>query len=151
MPALFARYGLKCTRHFRDVMARSPYMRKSAWDLKHYVDKLNAGTYGDAAPAPSRQAAADYGYMNCQNKADSKLLDSAYKRYFSHPRMDPVALHKACIEGELLQYLAPFVCGKNSERKAAYHRLLKTVYPLSQSVDYAGAHIMLIPICPFFR
>lgn len=148
VPALFGRYGLQCTRHFRDVMERSPYMRKSVWDLKHYVDKLDAGVPAERA-TPVRSVTADYGYMNCRKDGDAKRLDTGYKRYFAHPQTDPIALHKACLQGVLFQYLAPFVQWKGSQRKA-YARLLKTVYPLPQPFDLAGTPFLPVPMCGFF-
>ncbi|OJT03417.1 hypothetical protein TRAPUB_5994 [Trametes pubescens] len=139
IPALFERYGLQYTRHFRDVMAHSPYTRKSVWDLKHYVDKVKDGAPGDDASeaTPVRSVTADYGYMNYRKAGDGKLLDTAYKRYFAHPQTDPIALHEACIQGNLLPYLAPFVHWKASQKKA-YTRLLKNAYPLPQPFEYAG-------------
>ncbi len=133
IPTLFERYGLQCTLHFRDVMAHSPYTRKSVWDLKHYVDKLKAGTPGDdtSEVTPVRSVTADYGYMNCRKDGDGKLLDTAYKRYFAHALADPIALHEACIQGNLFKYLTPFAQWKASQ-KIAYARLLKTPYPLPQ-------------------
>ncbi|EIW61187.1 uncharacterized protein TRAVEDRAFT_44009 [Trametes versicolor FP-101664 SS1] len=141
IPALFERYGLQCTRNFRDVMAHSPYTRKSAWNLKHYVDQLNDGAPKDdasrATPVLIPSVTADYGYMNCRKDGDTKLLDTAYKRYFAHPRADPIALHEACIHGNLLTYLTPFAHWKASQKKA-YTRLLKNPYPLPQPFEYAG-------------
>lgn len=118
IPALFGRYRLQCTRHFRDVMAGTPHVNKSVWDLKQYVDKLNAGAGADSTTPPVRSAAADYGYINCKTHADRERLDAAYKRYFAHPQTDPIALHHACIQGKLLQYLAPFVQWEASQHHA---------------------------------
>lgn len=128
IPALFERYLLQCTRHFRDVMAGTPHVNKSVWDLKQYVDKLNAGAGADST-TPVRSAAADYGYINCKTHADRERLDTAYKRYFAHPQTDPIALHHACIQGKLLQYLAPFVQWEASQHHA-YAGLLWNMYPL---------------------
>lgn len=145
IPTLFERYGLQCTRHFRDVMARSPYVRKSVWDLKHRMDKLKEG--GPAAQdAPARSVAVDYGYRNCRKHEDTRKLDNVYKSFFAHPRADPMALHDACIQGKLLQYLAPFMRW-NASQKKAYDRLLKTEYPLLQPVDFAGTPALSAPIC----
>ncbi|KAL1945707.1 hypothetical protein VTO73DRAFT_1709 [Trametes versicolor] len=126
--ALFERYRLQCTQHFRDVMAGTPHVNKSVWDLKQYVDKLNAGA-GAYSTTPVRSAAADYEYINCKTHADRERLDAAYKRYFAHPQTDPIALHHACIQGKLLQYLAPFVQWEASQHHA-YAGLLWNMYPL---------------------
>ncbi|KAI0737745.1 hypothetical protein C8Q80DRAFT_1222771 [Daedaleopsis nitida] len=115
IPALFDRYRI------------TPRGHKSVWDLKHYVDQLLAGDEPPLIP-PVR---CDYGYGNCRNASEVTLLDELYKMLF-RKRVDPLALHEACVGGELLEFAKKHV--KLSPSTAKYARLLKNPYPLP-SVD----------------
>ncbi|EJF62170.1 hypothetical protein DICSQDRAFT_161066 [Dichomitus squalens LYAD-421 SS1] len=136
IPALFDRYEVDTSvvhfpmNHsplFLDVMSGSPRSYKSVWVLKQYIDQLICAEPDDVLePVPS--AAVDYGFVKCRNALDRKLLDDLYRRLFSERDADPLALHEACLKGQLLEYaqgsvkLAPYL--------TRYKRLLGNQYPL---------------------
>ncbi|TBU58668.1 hypothetical protein BD310DRAFT_948575 [Dichomitus squalens] len=136
IPALFDRYEVDTSvvhfamNHsplFLDVMFGSPRSYKSVWVLKQYIDQLICAEPDDVLePVPS--AAVDYGFFKCRNALDRKLLDDLYRRLFSERDADPLALHEACLKGQLLEYaqgsvkLAPYL--------TRYKRLLGNQYPL---------------------
>lgn len=134
IPALFKRYNIPLGDNpkFRDVMT-PPLGRgtnKSVWDLKQYVDQL-ASSQADNPPAPVRSVVCDYGFANCKDTSERKLLDDLYKKLFGLFGMDPLALHEACIKGELLEFAKKHV--KLAPWTAKYTRLLKNPYPLLDS------------------
>lgn len=130
IPELFDRHGISFsnTRLFRDVMSGTPHVNKSVWNLKHYIDELICTDMGKG-PTPIPSVSCDYGYFNCKVPAECKLLDDLYKYLFTELQVDPLALHEACLKGELLEF------AKNSGMKLSPHttkytRLLKNPYPL---------------------
>ena len=134
IPALFERYCGKSPlgnwELFCDVMAGPFGCNKSVWNLKQYIDQLTESG-SDNLPSPIRSVSCDYGYMNCRNPSERKLLDDLYKALFDEKRqhtVDPLALHDACIKGELLEFSKKHV--KLSPWTAKYTRLLKNPYPL---------------------
>ncbi|RPD67486.1 hypothetical protein L227DRAFT_25649 [Lentinus tigrinus ALCF2SS1-6] len=137
IPALFARHGIVSVardRLFLDVMSGSPIVFKSVWSLKQYVDQV-ASASPDQPPLPEPAVMCDYGFGNCKNAEEWKLLDELYKKLFAkgeYGEMDPLALHAACIKGELLEFVKGFV--KLSPWTAKYTRLLKNPYPLAMPV-----------------
>ncbi|TFK78488.1 hypothetical protein K466DRAFT_668423 [Polyporus arcularius HHB13444] len=134
IPALFDRYGIREMggRHycFLDAMSGSPIVFKSVWVLKHYIDQLDAADpHSPPTPAPSVQC--DYGYVNCKNPEEVKLLDKLYTQLLRKKARDvnPLELHAACLKGELLEFAKRFVT--LAPWTAKYTRLLKNAYPLS--------------------
>lgn len=133
IPALFDRYGLSlgAAPHFRDVMSGSPHMSKSVWNLKQYIDQLvPLPPNADELPPLIPSVRCDYGYMNCRSPAERKLLDDMYMQLFTKPGMDPLALHDACIQGKLLDFVKSHMKLGGKSAKAKYMRLLKNPYPL---------------------
>ena len=130
IPALFERKGLGKRGHlFCDVMASSPRAFKVVWHLKHYVDQLASST-PDSPPTPTPEVLRDYGYGNCKNTSEWKLLDDLYTKLFADKtRADPLKLHEACQKGELLDFAKQFV--KLAPWTAKYTRLLKNSYSAS--------------------
>ncbi|KAI0677728.1 hypothetical protein C8Q78DRAFT_106898 [Trametes maxima] len=128
---LFAVYDIpdaaiiRCDR-YRDVMAGSPYHFKSVWWLKQYVDILHCSASG-TRPKLHQSAVVDYGYANCRNEGERKLLDDTYKRLFTDTEAEPMYLHRACMEGRLFQYVGEHVKLKPWTDK--FKRLLKNPYP----------------------
>lgn len=137
--ALFDRHGVSVTpdgpfwgsaiaRHFHDVMSQSPRGRKSVWSLKQYVDRLISSSPEDE-PTPTPAVVFDYGFRNCKNASERKLLNDLYKQLFQKRGMDPLELHDACVQGGLLEFAKKFVKITTSIG-AKYARLLKNSYPL---------------------
>ncbi|RDX55278.1 hypothetical protein OH76DRAFT_1468647 [Lentinus brumalis] len=125
IPALFARYGIVEVGHhplFRDVMSGSPSTFKSVWRLKFYIEDVGHSRPGEHTP-PAPSVVADYGYGNCKNAEETKLLDTLYTQLFGKHAVDPLALHVACLKGELLDFAKKYV--KLSPWTAKYARLLK--------------------------
>ncbi len=94
--------------------------------MKKYVDQL-ASSQADKPPAPAPSVVCDYGFANCKDASEWKLLDDLYKQLFALYGMDPLALHEACIKGKLLKFAKKHV--KLPRRTAKYTRLLKNPCP----------------------
>jgi hypothetical protein len=123
--ALFDRKGFKHDReqihHLADVLAGSPHMNKSVWDLKRHI------VLEDGCMIPS--IAVDYGFANCEGEGEMLELKEVYKQFFDHYDSDPIKLHEAVNEGRLFGYVGGFV-----KMKKKFKRLMKNPYPLRQSV-----------------
>jgi hypothetical protein len=101
---------------------------KSCWFLKQWV-----GVQSDA-PSPDfgmdLSVRVDYGFANCRGLEDFGTLLQIYKDYFDSHKADCLALHEACIKGELFKYLRRFARFKLEKKHRA---LLKNPYPLHHS------------------
>ncbi len=111
---------------FRDVMSASPRQFKTVWYLKQYVDQV-----GDVDPSkppvlPKQAARADYGFVNCRDALEQKLLDDLYMSYFAHPDANPLDLHKVCVAGALAEYVGGFV--KLKPKTKTYRCLLRNTH-----------------------
>ena len=132
IPSLFDKYRISLPKShhlFRDVM--SGPSQKSVWDLKHYVDWSSAISEDFAEkPRLTMTLVVDYGFMNCKNDEESRMLVDIYTKLFSklESGMDPLALHDACLQGKLVDFVRGFV--KLAPYTAKYTRLLKNDYPL---------------------
>ncbi|TBU58657.1 hypothetical protein BD310DRAFT_454817 [Dichomitus squalens] len=135
IPALFERYGVSVSHYrlFLDVMAGTPSDNKSVWDLKQYIDILASPVpeHVDHPPEPFLIAFVDYGFANCKDPDDSKLLDDLYKKLFWDSLVDPLELHEARVRGRLLEYVKKFKFVKYSPHAAKYSRLLKSRHSVS--------------------
>lgn len=70
----------------------------------------------------------DYGIINCQGVVDYiQLLKSTYGRFFQEG--DPVALHAACMRGELFTFIEGVIDIKKRDAKLL-RRLTQNPYPL---------------------
>ena len=137
IPSLFDKYHISLhePRHlFRDVMSSFP--SKSVWDLKHYIDWTST-IAADSTEKPRLipSVFADYGFMNCKNDKEHRMLVVMYTKLFSKMMagMDPLALHEACIQGKLLDFVRGFVTLEPYTTE--YARLLWNVYPLREPDD----------------
>jgi hypothetical protein len=119
--ALFDAKGLNRERepfrHFEDILAGSPNVNKSVWNLKQYVAVKDGGLI------PS--IAVDYGFFNCKGETEKLELKEVYNQLFSHRDADPLKLHEATIGGRLFEYVGGFV-----KLKKKFNRLMKNPYPL---------------------
>lgn len=126
------------TRGLRDVLAESPRRFKTVWYLKQYIDEVLCAD-SDPPPRPHKSISTDYGFGNCKNAEETKLLEELYTKYFVHADADPLELHKACIAGELMKYLGEFVKLKPKTEK--YKRLLRNSYPMPSRGELQGKRI----------
>ncbi|QRV99810.1 MYND Zn-finger protein [Ceratobasidium sp. AG-Ba] len=118
MPALFAAHGMPLkSRFLLDLFGPgAPLQYKPVWDLKEYV----WGQPNKAKPKSHMR----YGFNNCRNEGEVDALKAVYKRIFSHPNADPLALHDAYEKGKLFEYV------NNATKlrpKELFERLLKDV------------------------
>ncbi|KAL1944353.1 hypothetical protein VTO73DRAFT_3538 [Trametes versicolor] len=88
---------------FRDVMTASPREFKTVWYLKQYIDQLRVVDPSEPPVLANRGTRADYGFANCRDALEQKLLDELYTNYFAHPDANPLDLHKACVADEDVQ------------------------------------------------
>lgn len=123
LPTLFAENGLAIDNTFiLDVLSSRNY--KSVWFLKEFVcaeDEVARNL--DAAPP----IGADYGFSNCQNVDEVIALRNAYKQVFMRTDADPLALHEACLRGELFEYVGQLARLKPAQ---LFRRLMKNPYPV---------------------
>ncbi|KAH9852003.1 hypothetical protein C2E23DRAFT_886210 [Lenzites betulinus] len=124
---------------FFDVMSESPRGFKTVWPLKQYVDRIRDLDSDSSAPRPSLSQAAqeDYGFVNCRDATERKLLDQLCLAYFAHLDADPLDLHKACVRGALVEYVSGFV--KLKPKTKAYRRLLRNAYSSLAGEDGQGS------------
>jgi hypothetical protein len=123
LPKLFADSGFPITNRFiLDVLSSRNY--KSVWYLKDFVFADDEMARNGSAP-PS--IGLDYGFFNCQNVDEVIALRSAYKQVLSPTDADPLALHEACLRGELFEYVKQKARLKPQQ---LFKRLMKNPYPL---------------------
>ncbi|KAF8165717.1 hypothetical protein B0H34DRAFT_743495 [Crassisporium funariophilum] len=103
------------------VLAMSPLCNQSVWDLKQFII-LDS----DECQTPS--VVVDYGFMNCRDKDETHDLKAAYKTFFGVRDANPTALHNACVEGRIFEYVSGLVNLKKQRKK--FQRLMKNPYPL---------------------
>jgi len=126
LPKLLSEHGLEVTNPFvLDVLANSPRGYKTVWTLKDFVC---ADHKEDEPLRPGPSISWDYGFCNCSNQQETKALIKAYKQVLIRPDADPLALHEACCNGKLFEYVNQFASGLKPEDK--FRRLIKNVYPL---------------------
>lgn len=101
-------------------------MLPSMWHLKERVLCANPFNFGDWKPHPAVKC--DYGWMNVKGKEEDEALVNLYRAYFSNPKAEMDALHEACVEGKLFEYLDQVVDIEEGG-KEKYRRLLRNSYP----------------------
>ncbi|KAK6538662.1 hypothetical protein TWF694_010239 [Orbilia ellipsospora] len=101
-----------------EFLSVSPKSRPSVWNLNVFLTVNDPVKY---APVPSVQA--DYGLVNCKNLEEICILMEIYQRALNI--VDPLALHRACIAGELFQFCSQYV-----PLKKCWRPLVKNSYPL---------------------
>ncbi|KAI6037922.1 hypothetical protein EDC04DRAFT_2897095 [Pisolithus marmoratus] len=98
----------------------------TVWHLRLFVHSLNVD--------PPSHVAVDYGFFNCQSVEEKFALKRVYKEVLESPLVDPMELHKACIQGRLYD----FVCSHNPNLEQRFKRLMSNTYPLPGNVKWAG-------------
>ncbi|KAJ3531276.1 hypothetical protein NM688_g7596 [Phlebia brevispora] len=108
-------------RHFAHVMG-SRTRHESVWSLKQYL-------YGKNAGGLELSVLCDYGFANCNTRAEEEELAATYRTAFDHRDFDEMELHRRCIRGETLKYIGKFQeLSNKKQRKLA--RLTRNPYPL---------------------
>ncbi|KDR84133.1 hypothetical protein GALMADRAFT_700408 [Galerina marginata CBS 339.88] len=120
--------------YLKRLLENSPHMFDSVWELKRLV------VQSDNWPNQINPAVfADYGFGNCKTEEEINDLKAIYKEYFLGPKKCPPALHLACIQGNLFNYVSTFVVLKNKKEKKKYRRLMKNPYSPSSTNEMAMA------------
>ncbi|KAH9939360.1 uncharacterized protein BXZ73DRAFT_43885 [Epithele typhae] len=132
VPALFRTHGVALPprpRAFEAMMSEREDAVESVWYLKAHVDILLAADAGDADPErfyerKPRAQCGDYGYCDVRDEGEAELLDELYVELFGKAQkgMDPLELHRACMDGKLVEYVGRFV--ELGTHAAVYKRLL---------------------------
>ncbi|KAI0031652.1 hypothetical protein K488DRAFT_51681 [Vararia minispora EC-137] len=127
LPDLFEAHGITSSLELLNKVCRSA--RESVWDLKEYITLVyEYGIDADAEPVlPIPSIFMDYGFMNCTDAKEEKMLQELYKKYLSLSMTDPLELHNASISGTLYR------CKRymKLQPKELYMRLLRNPYPLA--------------------
>ena len=110
--------------HLADVLANSPHMNKSVWNLKQFV----VADEQDSVPVPSVKV--DYGFINCRNEEEEVQLKEVYKKFFEDSNGDPLKLHEACLQGKIYDHVKKTLKLKKDDQSLFW--LMKNFYPLSQ-------------------
>jgi len=105
----------------------------SVWSLKQLVA---ADKEGFSIPI-GRATRYDYGFLNCKTSGEEDELKKAYGEFFDAKRgsysgdysSGPLALHYACIKGNIFEHISGFIKLKNPKRM---RRLMKNAYPLAE-------------------
>ena len=101
-----------------DVLNRSPGSL-TVWHLKQVV--IN-NTDGHRMPIGA-SIKRDYGFINCTKREEEVEFLAAYLTFFKRPDPNPPALHEACMEGEIFDYLHALL--KLKDNKLLNTRLIK--------------------------
>ena len=121
---LFHSKGLqvKNNDHFRDLLQTD--WKKSVWYLKKAVVEEDS-TMQESNIIPA--VLVDYGFANCRNGSERRLLMKAYKAFFDSYKGDPLALHEAAIKGKIHGYVSTVL---HDLQDSNLPRLMKNPYPL---------------------
>jgi hypothetical protein len=97
--------------------------RPSVWDLKQFLEISDPV---DHPPIPSVNV--DYGFINCRTFEETCILMEIYGKVLK--TANPLALHQACVAGDLFQFANLFV--RMEER---WRSLMSNFYPLKEVVE----------------
>ena len=106
---------------FLSVPPTGPHL--SVWKLKQFLEISDPMDY---PPVPSTNV--DYGFINCRTFEDTCTLMEIYREVLK--TANPLALHQACVAGDLFQFASKFI--RMEER---WRPLMRNFYPLKEVVD----------------
>ncbi|KAI3010460.1 hypothetical protein CBS147346_1673 [Aspergillus niger] len=136
MVDLFRKYGLghaiKEMRNFEILLRAAGTWYQSVWELKRFTRVSCA--------EPHRSVLVDYGFSNCRTLELSDLRQ-AYTKFFTQGG-DEMALHEACIQGQLASFLESELGGLPISAE-----LVSNPYPL-EGRDYVGMVVIRACLCP---
>lgn len=90
----------------------------SVWGLNQYLSCEDKGEM-----IPPYPVLIDYGFVNCNGWVEKHELKEVYRRLWLE--VDPIDLHKACIEGQLFEFAS-----RHIEVEPKFKRLMWNIYPL---------------------
>ncbi|KAL9614184.1 MAG: hypothetical protein Q9167_001336 [Letrouitia subvulpina] len=114
------RSKLQFLEGFLSVPPAGPH--PSVWSLKQFLDISDPIDY---PPAPSVNI--DYGFFNCRTFEETCILMEIYRKVLE--TANPLALHQACVAGDLFQFASVFV--RMEER---WRSLMRNLYPLKENL-----------------
>ncbi|KAI0317011.1 hypothetical protein OF83DRAFT_193095 [Amylostereum chailletii] len=88
-----------------DVLNDPSKTKKSVWGLQEHVTRLLPCKPGVGMSKPHPTFEADYGFKNCKTVEGRDRLKKLYRAYFERPDQKPLLLHRAAMEGRLMEYL----------------------------------------------
>ena len=109
---------------FLSVPPAGPHL--SVWSLKQFLE-INDPV--DHPPVPS--VTFDYGFMNCHTFEETCTLMEIYGKVLK--TANPLALHLACLDGDLFQFASGYVRMEESWRS-----LMRNFYPLKELAEEEG-------------
>ncbi|KAI4217542.1 MAG: hypothetical protein LQ351_000137 [Letrouitia transgressa] len=112
------RSRLRFLEVFLSVPPAGPH--PSVWNLKQFLEINDPIDY---PPVPSVNI--DYGFVNCHTFEDTCILIEIYRKVLE--TASPLALHRACLVGELFQFASHFV-----RMEEQWRPLMRNPYPLEQ-------------------
>lgn len=123
---LFSDKGLPIgSPYIQDALTDRP-SAKSVWTLKEFVCADEEMRQDSKPPLP---ICVDYGFFNCRNSEEEACLRSIYKIILDKPDSDPLALHQACLRGELFDHCRQLL---DLDPPGKFRRLMRNVYPLPE-------------------
>lgn len=138
MVDLFRKYGLGDAiaelRNFETLLSAVGTTHQSVWELKRFT-RLSS-------PQPHRSVTVDYGFYNCRTPLELSDLRQAYANFFAQGG-DEMALHEACLQGQL----APFLESELRKGLSVSAELVSNPYPL-QGCEYAGMVFETVCLVP---
>ncbi|PYH70202.1 uncharacterized protein BO88DRAFT_480375 [Aspergillus vadensis CBS 113365] len=137
MVDLFRKYRLGDAiaelRNFETLLSAVGTRHQSVWELKRFT-RLSYSQ-------PHRSVTVDYGFYNCRTPLELSDLRQAYTGFFAQGGNE-MALHEACIQGQLAPFLESELGGLPISAELA-----SNPYPL-QGCEYAGMvfeNVCLVP------
>lgn len=95
----------------------------SVWSLKQF---LEIDDPMDRPPVPSVDV--DYGFINCRTFEETCILMEIYRKILK--TVNPLALHQACVAGDLFAFANVFF-----QMKGEWRPLMRNFYPLKKVVE----------------
>ncbi|KAJ5150802.1 uncharacterized protein N7482_010054 [Penicillium canariense] len=136
MIGLFDKYGLGHAiaelRNFGSLMNIVGTWHQSVWELKRFT-RLPAAE-------PMQAVAVDYGFYNCRIPQERMALRHMYTEFFARGG-DEMALHQACINGQLASFLL-----SEPQSLPVSADLLSNPYPLERC-GYMGMIVETAILC----
>lgn len=116
------------SRGLKDLRSNIPFLerflsvppagpRPTVWDLKQFLEINDPMAH---PPIPSIKN--DYGFVNCRTLEDTCILMEVYRKVLE--TANPLALHQACLAGNLFQFAKTYV-----QMEEQWRSLLRNSYP----------------------
>jgi hypothetical protein len=116
------RSRLPFLEEFLSVPPNGPHL--SVWHLKQFLEVNDPVAY-----RPILAVSVDYGFVNCQTFEETCILIEIYQQVLLKSG-NPLALHQACVAGELFEIASCFV-----QMEERWRPLMRNCYPLAEVVE----------------